>query len=118
MGLTEELERDASQFFREIEKMSDEDKKTLLIKLLDKYAHISSSKLVLDKNDFVAIKSMASKLYMDRGWPKFFKQGFSREISGQDSVNISLIESTIIYLNSKDCLKRLPEFDYEKGESK
>jgi len=114
VSLEKEIEQDISQFFREIKGMSSLDKKKTLSNLMDKYLHITTATILLDKQDFELIKGNAAKLYIDRAWPKNMKEGFSREIAGSDAVNISLMEATIMHLNYKDCLKKNPKFNYEE----
>jgi hypothetical protein len=117
MSLKKDIEDDISEFFRQTHKQSDQDKKKALMILFDKYIHLSTATELLTKYDFDMIKSNAIKLFTDRAWPKKFNNSY-QEVSGQEAPNFSLVESTISYLNSKDCLKKMPKFDYKKGDSK
>lgn len=113
MSLQEEIERDINQFFREIQNMPGQDQKKALKNLMDKYFHLTTATILFDASDYKLIKNHAGHLYTSRSWPKKMKTGFSREVEGADAVNISIVEATILHLNSKDCLKKVPKFDYE-----
>lgn len=111
MSLQDQLEADIAAFFENIEKQLPEAKKRTLKLLIDKYAHLMSTPVLLDKHDFDMIKDHAHKFFVSSGFPK--KLGSNRrEISGGEANILSIIEGTITVLNGKDCLKKLPKFDY------
>lgn len=113
--LKDDLEQDIMRFFTEIEKMTVGDKKKTLINLFDKYLHLSTAGILFDKQDFDRIKGQATKLYLDRAWPKKFNNSYS-DISTSEAPNACMIEATIGYLNGKDCLKKLPKFNYKESK--
>jgi len=113
--LKEELEQDISRFFNDIEKMTDGDKKKTLLNLFDKYIHLSSVTVLFNKQDFERIKGNGIALYNDRAWPKKFNNSYL-EISASEAPHMCWVEATIAYLNGKDCLKKLPKFDYKESK--
>ncbi len=113
MSLKEDLEQDITQFFREIDDMLPEGKKKHLKLLFDKYCHISTSDVLFDKSDLDMIKSLAHSRWLDKAGRAYL--GKKRiEVSGGDIDVLRMVEGTIVYLNSKDCLKKLPKFDYKE----
>ena len=112
MKLKEKLDVDIKAFFRDIEKMLPEGREKALRILIDKYCHLSSATVLFDKSDFDNIKSHATREFIDKAFPKKFRNSY-REITSGESANYCLIKSTISYLYSKDCLKKLPKFDIE-----
>lgn len=113
MRLEEELNSDISQFFRQIESQLPENKKETLRLLIDKYCHISSVPIVFDRYDFDMISQAAHKFFLDSDLPKVVGEK-KRIIQGNDLRTLSIIEGVITYLNSKDCLKKQPKFDYKE----
>ena len=112
MSIKDKLEQDITSFFNDIEnQLSDSKKKTLML-LFDKYIHLSSSATLWDNTDLQNIKSSAIRLHNDRNWPK--RLGRFGTISGGEVAQICLVEATISYLYSEDCLKKLPKFDYKE----
>jgi len=115
--LKDDLEQEINQFFREIHNMLPEGKKKALLLLFDKYMHLSTTPMKLDKGDFDAIKESGIQLFKDQGFPKAFNNSH-REISTYEAANFCLIEATISHLYSKDCLKKMPKFDLKQTEKK
>jgi hypothetical protein len=111
MSIKEQLETDIGAFFRNIEKQSLEDQKKTLVVLIEKYVHLFSTPVLLDKHDFDMIKSHALMFYRDSAFPKFI--GSKRqEISATEANVLSIIEGTIMRLNHQECFRKLPKFDY------
>ena len=112
MSIKEQLEADIYAFFENIEKQTAQDKRKTLLLLFDKYLHLFSTPVLLDKHDFEMIKDHARKFLIDSAFPK--KVGTNRrEISPSEANILSVIEGTIAVLNSKECLRKLPKFDYK-----
>ena len=111
MSLESDLDRDIRQFFQQTNEMRDEDKISSLKLLLDKYIHISRSDYLMDKYDFETIKQNAQNLLKEYKLPKQFQNSFGL-ISGNEAVALSIIEGTVQFLISRDCLKRSPKFKY------
>jgi hypothetical protein len=111
MSIKDQLETDINAFFQNIEKQTTEDKKKTLILLMDKYIHLFSSPVLLDKYDFEMVKSHAHKFIVDRTFPKFVGPKRS-EISSTEANVLAIIEGTIMVLNNKECLRKMPKFDY------
>lgn len=110
MSLKQDLEQDISEFFRQIEKQLPESQKKTLMLLFDKYMHISTTPVKWVRRDFDMIKENATRLFIDSAFPKQFNNSYSK-ITAAEAANFCLIVSTIAYLNSQDCLKKLPKFD-------
>ena len=113
MTLKESVESDIRKFLNDIEDQSLDDKIRTLRLLMDKYIHLTTADLLLEKYDFEMIKSGAITLYTEKKWPKKLGK-YEDDIVGNEVPKVCLIESTITYLNSKDCLKKLPKFNYKK----
>ena len=112
MSIKEQLESDISAFFENIEKQSEQDRKKTLRILMDKYVHLYSTPVLLDKHDFDMIKSHAHSFFVNSAFPKKVGGKYNREISGTESTALSIIEGTIMVLNGKECFKKFPKFDY------
>lgn len=111
MSIKDQLEADIHAFFENIEKQLPESKVKTLRLLIDKYAHLSSTPVLLDKNDFEMIKSNAHRFFVDSSFPK--KVGSNKREIGSDEANVlSIIEGTITMLNGRECFRKLPKFDY------
>lgn len=111
MSIKEQLEEDVAAFFRNIEGQLPESKKKTLMHLIDKYAHLFSAPILLTKHDFEMVKDHARRFLIDSAFPK--KIGSNRQEVHPSEANIlSIIEGTITVLNGKECLRKLPKFDY------
>lgn len=111
MSLKDQLEADIHLFFENIEKQDRQDKHKTLRILLEKYAHITTASCSLDKSDFDTVRNEAHRFYVDKSFPKFLGSK-RREIHSTENNILAIIEGTIIMLNSHDCLKKIPKFDY------
>jgi hypothetical protein len=111
MSIEDQLESDIVAFFQNIEKQDSGDRKKTLRMLMDKYVHLFSTPVMLDKHDFDMIKSQAHSFFVNSAFPK--KLGSNRrEVSNYEATTLSVIEGTISVLNGKECFKKLPKFDY------
>jgi len=113
LRLKEELERDIQQFFQQVENQLPEGKRDTLKLLIDKYCHISSAPILFDKSDFDMIEQFAQKFFVNAHLPKVIGKN-RRTIEGGDLRVLAIIEGTISYLQSQDCFKKLPKFDYKE----
>lgn len=111
MGITDKLEADMNEFFENIEKQTPEGKKKTLKLLIDKYAHLMSTPIMLDKHDYDMIRDQAQRFFINSAFPKYLGDK-KREVSSHEANVLSVAEATISVLNSKDCFKKLPKFDY------
>jgi hypothetical protein len=111
MSLKDQLESDIYTFFDNIEKQDPEDRKKTLKALLEKYAHISTVPCVLTKTDFDVVKDIAHNFFVKSAFPKQIGPN-RREVHSSEGNVLAIIEGTISMLNSNDCFKRLPRFDY------
>lgn len=111
MSLKEQLSVEIDGFLNNSDKSLKQDKKKALLEIFDKYLNLNTSNILLDKSDFDAIKSQAVRLYVDRSFPKYVGPT-KRVISSEEANILCLIESTISQLHLKECLKKLPKFDY------
>ena len=112
MSIEKDLEQDVGQFFQEIEKMLPEGKKKHLKILIDKYCHLLSTPIIFDKYDLDMIKDLALRQFIDKTARVYMGKN-RREVTDRDIVTLRVVEATIGYLHSKDCLKKLPKFDYK-----
>lgn len=111
MSINDQLEADVAAFFDNIKGQLPESQRKTLKLLIDKYAHLYSTPVLLDKHDFDMVKSHAHRFLIDSAFPK--KIGSNRREVGNYEANVlSVIEGTIMVLNGKECFKRLPRFDY------
>lgn len=113
VSLKQDLEHDIAQFLREMEKMLPEDQKKHLFMLVEKYCHITTSTMLLDKYDLDMIKSAAHSIWLDKPARAYLGKN-RREVTSGDINVLRIVEGTIAHLNSKDCLKKLPKFDYKE----
>lgn len=111
MSLKDQLESDILLFFHNIEKQLPSDQHKALKTLIEKYAHLSMTNAVLDKEDFEKVKDHAREFLVKSSFPKYLGNK-KTEVSSSEANVLSIIEGTIIVLNSKECFKKLPRFDY------
>lgn len=111
MSIKDQLDTDIADFFRNIEGQLPEAQKKTLKLLIDKYAHLYSTPVMLDKGDFDTVRSLAHSFFINSGFPKYIGSK-RREVTQYDANVLSIIEGTIGMLNSKECFKKLPKFDY------
>ena len=111
MSIRDQLDMDIQAFFNNIEAQLPEARKKTLLMLIDKYTHLFTTPVLLDKNDFEMVKNFAHTFIMDKSFPKKIGPN-KREISISEARILSIIEGTITMLNSKECLKKFPKFDY------
>lgn len=112
MSLKDQLESDILIFFTNIEKQLPSDKNKTLRLLIEKYIHLYTVNVLLDKEDFEKVKDYAHRFLIDSAFPKYLGNK-RREVSASEAQILSVIEGTIAVLNSKECFKKLPRFDYK-----
>lgn len=111
MSFKDQLETDVYAFFKNIASQTPEDQRKTLRQLIEKYAHLSSAECILNKDDFRSVKEHAHNFYMASAFPE--KISGNRDVIEPHEANIlSIIEGTIHLLNTKDCFKKTPKFDY------
>ena len=113
MGCNEDLESDINQFFKQIENQNISDSKVTLRILLDKYIHLNKAEYLMDKYDLNSIISAAKSVYASKTFPAYLGNSKSR-VMEEEQKNLCLVEATVTHLNKKDCLKRLPKFNYRE----
>jgi len=113
MSIKEQLNADIHAFFENTEKQLPEYRRKTLLMLIEKYAHLTSTPLLLDKRDFDMIRGYAHTFFINSTFPKFVGDN-RREIDQYEANMLSIIEGTIHLLNSKECFKKMPQFDYRK----
>lgn len=113
MSIQDQLEADIHAFFENIERQLPEGKRKTLRMLIDKYAHLFSTPVMLDKHDFDMVRSHAHTFFINSTFPKFVGDS-RREIDQYEASMLSIIEGTITVLNNKECFKKMPRFDYKK----
>lgn len=113
MSLKDQLDADVEAFFRNIDKQLPESQRKTLKLLIDKYAHLYSVPILLDRNDFDMIRSYAHNFFTQNNFPKLVGAK-RREIGVYEANTLSLIEGTFMLLNNKECFKKMPKFDYKE----
>jgi hypothetical protein len=111
MSIKDQLDEDIHSFFENIKTQLPETQRKTLLQLVDKYTHLLSTPVLLDKNDFDMIKSHALAFFVDSSFPKVVGSN-KREISASEANVLSIVEGTIAVLGSKECFKKSPRFDY------
>lgn len=111
MRMEDAIDSDIRQYLAQFDNLLPEDKHKLLKNLLDKYIHLSTTTFLMDKFDYNVIVSQSKHLYSNETFREYIGAN-KRRIYSSERANFCIIESTISYLASKDCLKRLPKFDY------
>ena len=120
MSINDQLEEDIHAFFENVDKQLPDARKKTLRQLIDKYAHLFSTPVLLDKYDFDMVKSHAHTFLLNRAFPKKVsgsrktKPGDSevRMFTPEEASTLAIIEGTISVLNGKECFRKLPKFDY------
>lgn len=108
----EELKADIKKALADIEKQLPEHQVKTLMLVFQKHLNLNQGTMLMDKHDFDMIKSFAHREIIDKAFPKYVGSN-RREISAQEANVLCIIEATISYLYSKDCLNKLPKFDYK-----
>jgi hypothetical protein len=115
MSLKEEIELDILDFFKSIDVSGTNDRKEKLRMLLSKYAQLSSSELAMDDTDLRSIITGAMYSMSNRTLPMFLGEN-GKQVAQEHQQIVCIIESTVSQLNKKDCLKRLPKFDFKANK--
>lgn len=115
--VSEQIDQEIADFLDSIDKQLFETKKKKLMEFMDKFLDLYSKELTFEVKDFDMIRSNAIQLYKDLSFPKDFKNSY-KSITPDQAPNFCLILSTINYLESQDCLKRMPKFNLKQKEEK
>lgn len=115
MSLKDEVEVDILAFFDKIDILGSNTRKEILRELLTKYARLSTEELLLDSQDLMKIVDDARQIFSNKTMPIFLGK-LKKRVSETDQVNLCMIESTIMFLNSRDSLKRSPKFDVRSNK--
>lgn len=113
MKESEKLNCDILNFFKEIENQSPSDRIISLRLLLDKYIHMTKCDFMMDRIDFNEIVSNAKKIMAEKTMPVKIGKSDS-PIFETEMVSLCIIESTIMSLNKRGCLKKIPKFEYKE----
>lgn len=111
--LEEQLEVDMMRFLENIQTQNNNDKLETLRNLMDKYIHLSKAEYLMDHQDLINIITSAKGSFANDTFPVYLGDK-KIKVSPGDLSNLCLIESTIGYLNSKDCLKKMAKFNKKK----
>jgi hypothetical protein len=111
--LENRLKVDMESFFTDIENQTEEDKRKSLVVLLDKYIHLTKSDYLMDETDLLNIVAGAKTIFVHKSFPICIGKR-NKQISQEEQRIVCIIESIILHLNNKECLKKLPKFDYKE----
>jgi hypothetical protein len=114
-NLKDQLEVDILRFLENIEKQDQSDKIQTLRNLFDKYMHLNTSTYLMDAYDLSIIINDAKTIFSQKTMPVHIGSS-KRLVYPADLPNYCVIESTIKFLNKKDCLKKLPKFDEREDD--
>jgi len=103
------IEDEIKQMLQQIESQEDFDKIQTVKNLLDKYIHLSKSDFLIDFHDFNYIISHSKLMAGNDTFPIYLEPN-GREINNNLIPAYCIINSTIGFLNSKECLRKLPRF--------
>ena len=113
MSIKREIELEIEAYLIGSEGQSFKDNTKALLELFNKHLDIFSTPVLLDKSDFDMIKSHAHTFMVNSQFPKCV--GIKREKIDHNEANIlAIIEGTIIVLNNKHFLRKLPKFYYRE----
>jgi len=105
----DEIKQDAINFVRNSEKMNDQDKVELLVKMFDKYLQIYKSDYYMGHHDMRSIIEGAIGKFREASLPTYIE---GKRVSPTEQNNLCIMEAAISFLNSQDLLKRVPKFKY------
>lgn len=112
----ERLDQDMNEFLSNIAGLRHEDQKKLLSNLISKYALLTMAPIVLTYEDLNHANHLSRTLYMETPSNLSLSntKGESRELSSPEVNQYCMFEAVIRVLNSKDSIRRLPNF--KKGK--
>jgi hypothetical protein len=108
-SLEGKISQDALEFLNQIDTLSHSAKRDLLVLLLQKYALLSTTELLLDKRDFDDIISASKGLFAHKTMPVKL-QGSDIPLDHHQIANLCVIESTISVLNKHKAFNKIPHF--------
>ena len=110
-NLKGQIEIEINEAITNMETQTTNDKRETLRNIIDKYVHLSTAEHLLDDHDLREIISGAKTLFANKSMPTCMGDSI-RKTAPADEANVCVIEATISALNKRDCLKKLPKFDY------
>lgn len=113
--IKQQVDVDIRRFFEQIDSQSSSDQIETLRNLLDKYIHLTTADYMLDYHDLNSIISSAKTTFANKTFPVFLGDK-KRKVGQGEQANLCVIEAVFGHLNKKDCLKRLPKFDYKEDK--
>jgi hypothetical protein len=111
--IKKQLEVDMARFLDNIETQNRNDRLETLRNLMDKYLHLTTCEHVMDHHDLINIISNAKGSFANNTFPIYLGDK-KIQVSPSDLSNLCVIESTVSYLNNKECLKKMPKFNKKK----
>jgi len=117
MSLKQELDVDIIKFLDHIEDQNMNDKVDTLRLLFDKYIHLSTAECLLDMHDLRSIITSSKGDMATRKMPNFLGRKLKVQLTTDEDISACIAEATISLLNKKDCLKKLPKFDYVENKN-
>lgn len=115
MNLKEQVETDIFRALENLETQNKNDQLETLRNLVDKYVHLSTAEHVLNDHDLREIIGSAKQMFASKTMPTFIGPR-KRKTAPDEEANLCVIEATIGALNKRDCLKKLPKFDYKEDK--
>lgn len=113
MTTKDTLDFDVENFFKEIENQNANDQRQTLRNLMDKYIHLTQSEYLMDSSDLLRIITLSKTIFANKTMPIYLGEK-NKRVSDGDQANLCIIEATIAFLNSKECLKKIAKFDIKK----
>ena len=111
MSMELDILSDVRKALEEMEGQNHRDKIETLSLLIKKYAHFGSCELLIGEEELNETISGAISLVANRTFPVFL--GFKKvKVRQEDQVKLCLLESFVSVLNKRNCLKKVPRFNY------
>lgn len=103
---------DISDFLYKVDSLRPEDRRALLTLLVNKHIVTSGANLVINYEDLEQIMMNARNIYVATPAPMRLanRKNDSVELSATQFNQFCMVEAVIGFLNSKEALKRFPEF--------
>lgn len=106
----EELEASVNEFIRQAKDLSDDDKKKLLMSMVEKHIVLNSSDFNISYWDFQEVRSNAMNLYVSTKLPMSIDK---KGLTDNEAIQFLLLDSFTSFLNYKNALKRMPKYNKE-----
>lgn len=113
-----EIDKEIRSFVSNSDQLLFEDQVTLLKTIINKFILLDSAKIKLGKHDLTSIINMSKNAISNDSMPIVMGKKENSPLGFEEVRFLKIVESTISYLNGKDCFKRQPVIDYtlEKTE--